>query len=137
MRPAHRALVVASSTFQPASERTGDCDIESITFSAADASFQPASERTGDCDSGAMLEAVIAWWPFNLPQKGQVIATIRLERNLQWLYFFQPASERTGDCDGSQPKPRLGKSFRRSLRGSPYLAFSKPELSQFRASLES
>ena len=38
------------------------------------ASFQPASERTGDCDLGNDADAK-GHRSFNLPQKGQVIAT--------------------------------------------------------------
>ncbi len=46
---------------------------------------------------------------FNLPQKGQVIATLSdCCRGLEFI--FQPASERTGDCDVERGLHREGGS---------------------------
>ena len=37
--------------FQPASEKTGDCDVNAWILMRVRSNFQPASEKTGDCDS--------------------------------------------------------------------------------------
>ena len=109
--------------FQPASEKTGDCDAtDAIEMGDIAIVFQPASEKTGDCDLVIAPAHHIAL-SFSLPQKKQVIATSRaVQRRAEMRTFslpqkkqviatasyscqsiastiFQPASEKTGDCD--------------------------------------